>query len=57
VEKTVGAQDIASNEVSVPNEEDTQNNTHKRKARRKTSVVRDHFSEVEVGGIKKNQCK
>jgi len=47
--------DTATNED--PNETDARKNTYKRKPRRKTFIVWNHFEEVEVGGIKKNQCK
>ncbi|XP_062175441.1 zinc finger BED domain-containing protein RICESLEEPER 2-like [Alnus glutinosa] len=40
-----------------PNEGYAQKNVHERKPRRKTSTVWNHFSEVEVGGVKMNQCK
>jgi hypothetical protein len=48
-------QDTATNED--PNEADDKKNAYKRKPRRKTSIVWNHFEEVEVGSIKKNQCK
>jgi len=39
-----------------PNEADAQKNVYKRKLRRKTFTVWNHFNEVEVSGVKKNQC-
>ncbi|GLT69351.1 hypothetical protein SLA2020_415090 [Shorea laevis] len=45
-----GVQDSVSNE-------ETQENVHARKPRKRTSAVWDHFAEVEVGGVTKNQCQ
>ncbi|XP_062155266.1 zinc finger BED domain-containing protein RICESLEEPER 2-like [Alnus glutinosa] len=39
------------------NEDPNEKNVYKRKPRRKTSTVWNHFEQVEVCGVKKNQCK
>jgi len=39
------------------NDDPNEKNVYKRKPRKKTSTVWNHFEQVEVSGVKKNQCK
>jgi predicted 3-demethylubiquinone-9 3-methyltransferase (glyoxalase superfamily) len=39
------------------NEDPNEKNVYKRKPRKKTSTIWNHFEQVEVCGVKKNQCK